>query len=346
MSENMNHELHDFLQQTSDEMAAEYNRIQKRATKDPGTAGDQGEENWAELLQGWIPSTYKVVTKGRIISQDGRTSPQIDVLVLKDVYPKKLLNKKLYLAAGVAAAFECKTTLKASHIEEAVKTCALIKNLCPSRVGTPYQELHAPVIYGLLAHSHSWKGENSKPRENVTTRLLESDQSHISHPRECLDVLCVADLATWAVQKITFMSPRQLIAKNAGRLDEATITSIITPMCLAFGPDGSALSNYIGYTFSPDNPVKPFTPIGVFIYSLSRMLAWENLALRDLASYYEILRNFARESGGPTRQWPSSIYSEKVRHRVEAGGALTNEIWNEWAIGFPLAEDAKKSRRI
>ena len=158
MSQDKTHDLYDFMRQLSDEMAAEYDRIQKWATEDPGTAGDQGEENWAELLRGWLPSTYKVVTKGRIISQDGRTSPQVDVLVLKDVYPGKLLNKKLYLAAGVAAAFECKTTLAAAYIAEAMETCVKIKDLYPIREGTPYKELHTPIIYGLLAHSHSWKG--------------------------------------------------------------------------------------------------------------------------------------------------------------------------------------------
>src|SRR6266849_8997747 len=110
MSSEKIHDLYEFMRQISADMAAEYGRIQMRATEDPGTAGDQGEENWAELLRGWLPRTYEVVTRGRIISQEGVTSPQIDVLVLNDTYPKKLLNKKLYLAAGVAAAFECKTT--------------------------------------------------------------------------------------------------------------------------------------------------------------------------------------------------------------------------------------------
>ena len=110
------HDLFDFMEQISREMASEYSRIQKRATEDSGTAGDQGEENWAELLKDWLPSSYTVVTKGRIISHDGRTSPQIDILVLKSSYPKKLESKKIYLAAGVAAAFECKVTLKSQHI--------------------------------------------------------------------------------------------------------------------------------------------------------------------------------------------------------------------------------------
>lgn len=326
MSENMNHPLLDFLRQPSIKMAAEYNHIQKWATEDPGTAGDQGEENWAELLKGWLPSTYKVVTKGRIIGQTGRTSPQIDVLVLKDVYPKKLRKKKLYLRAGVAAAFECKTTLKASHIEEAVKTCKQIKNLYASRGGTPYKELHSPIIYGLLAHSHSWKRKNSKPMENVNKRLLEADRSHISHPRECLDVLCVADLATWAVQKITFLSPQQLIANNADVLDTAT---------KVLGPDGSALSSYIGHTSSPGNLVEPFTPIGGLIYYLSRMLAWENPALRDLATDYESIMTNSSEYGGPVHRWPSSIYSEEVRSSIATGKGLTRRLWNEWAFVSP-----------
>ena len=127
MQDHKGHDLHDFMRQVSVEMAAEYQRIQKRSTEDPGTAGDQGEENWATLLRDWLPPSFQVVTKGRIIGSDGSTSPQVDVIVLKDVYPKKLLDKKLYLAGGVAAAFECKITLKSSHIEDAVRTARQIK---------------------------------------------------------------------------------------------------------------------------------------------------------------------------------------------------------------------------
>ena len=210
MTQQKTHDLHDFMRQLSIEMSAEYERIQKRATEDPGTAGDQGEENWAELLRGWLPRTYEVVTKGRIISQDGVTSPQIDVLVLKGSYPQKLLNKKLYLAAGVAAAFECKTTLKASHITEAIENCVKIKNLYPVRKGTPYKELHTPIVYGLLAHSHSWKSEKSTPEQNIESKLTEVDEIHVLHPRQHLDILCVADLAAWSSSFITFIGPRQI----------------------------------------------------------------------------------------------------------------------------------------
>jgi hypothetical protein len=41
------HDIHDFLISAKRDMQDEYDRIIKRATEDPGTAEDQGEENWA-----------------------------------------------------------------------------------------------------------------------------------------------------------------------------------------------------------------------------------------------------------------------------------------------------------
>ena len=272
MSQEKTHDLYDFMRQLTNDMAAEYDRIQKRTTEDSGTAGDQGEENWAELLRGWLPRTYEVVTKGRIIGRDGRTSPQIDVLVLKSVYPEKLLNKKLYLAAGVAAAFECKNTLRAEHIEKAVETCVKIKNLYPVREGTPYKELHAPIVYGLLAHSHSWKGDNSTPEDNIQQKLITSDYCHVSHPHQGLDLLCVADLTTWTLGKLTFLSRLSPQDPNYASQDPEMITS------------------YMRQTAGDDIQAEDFTSIGVLISNLSKRLAWEDSTLRDLADYYDDIR--------------------------------------------------------
>lgn len=320
MAQDKRHDLYEFMRQISAEMSAEYDRIQMRATEDPGTAGDQGEENWAELLRDWLPRTYEVVTKGRIISQEGVTSPQIDVLVLNSAYPKKLLNKKLYLAAGVAAAFECKTTLKASHIAEAVENCAKIKSLYPNRTGTPYKESRSPLVYGLLAHSHVWKGDNSTPERNIEQKLSEIDVTHVSHPRFQLDLLCVADLAAWTSSHMTFLGPRQVPSWAVFEED--------------YGPNGSATSTYVGYTPSHEQQVDQFTPIGVLVSYLSQMLAWENSELRGLADYYRIT-NIAGSGKGYMRMWPSSIYSEEVRQRVEAGKLSNGKLWDEWSMVFP-----------
>lgn len=318
MAQVKKHDLYDFMQQISAEMAAEYNRIQMRATEDPGTAGDQGEENWATLLRDWLPQTYEVVTKGRIISQDGATSPQIDVLVLHETYPKKLLDKKLYLAAGVAAVFECKTTLKASHIVEAVENCVKVKSLHPKRVGTPYKELHTPMLYGLLAHSHSWKSANSTPEQNIEKKLHESDVAHVIHPRLQLDFLCVADLATWSSSAMTFLGPRQVPDWSS--------------LAAAYGPSGSATTAYVGHSLT-ENQVNQFTPIGVLISSLSQKLAWENPSLRGLADYYRIA-NIAGSGRGRMRMWPNSIYSDEIKGRIESGYITNGKPWDEWHAVF------------
>jgi hypothetical protein len=319
MSQQKTHDLYDFMQQISTEMSAEYDRIQKRATEDPGTAGDQGEENWAALLRDWLPRNYEVVTKGRIISQEGETSPQIDVLVLKGSYPKKMLNKKLYLAAGVAAAFECKTTLKAAHIADALKTCAQVKGFYRPRTGTPFKELHSPLVYGLLAHSHSWKREKSTPEENIKQKLIESDDEFVNHPLKQLDILCVADLATWTSSTTTFIGPRQIPEWSS--------------MAAIYGVSGSATSAYVGHSYTHEQQVAQFTPIGVLISYLSQKMAWEDPSFRDLADYYRIT-NIAGGGSGHMRMWPASIYSNEIRSRVEAGMLSNGKSWDEWSIHF------------
>lgn len=79
------------------------------------------------MLRAWLPPSYPVKTKGRILVYDGTASRQVDVVVLRPGYPERLPNKKLYLASGVAAAFECKTTVKAAHIVQASVAYLLIR---------------------------------------------------------------------------------------------------------------------------------------------------------------------------------------------------------------------------
>jgi len=123
------HDLFLLMDEATAAMAAKYERIRARSKEDPGTAGDQGEEDWARLLRDWLPSTYRVVTKGRVLFANGDATPQVDVLVLAPSYPEGLLDTKMYLAAGVVAAFECKTTLRPRHLTRAVRTGARLGEL-------------------------------------------------------------------------------------------------------------------------------------------------------------------------------------------------------------------------
>lgn len=318
MSAALPHDLHTFMAQVTDEMASEYARIYARAVGDPGTAGDEGEENWATLFREWLPPTYHVQTKGRLIGHDGALSPQIDVLVLKPSYPRKLLEKKVWLAAGVAAAFECKTTLTASHVKAVVERCMRFKRLYPERTGSPRRELRSPLTYGLLAHSHSWKGERSDPSGNIH-KALEDATPAIPHPRLLLDLLCVADLATWSGSYITTY---QAAWNPEGQ----------QYLQHSFGGARGVMSSFLCSAVHGDRQTSEFRPIGALISFLTQKLAFEDPAVRDLADYYR-MANLWGAGQGAMRPWPLSVYSDEVRAQILAGKAVNSGAWDEWDIG-------------
>jgi len=316
---NEKHDIHDFLISAQKDIQAEYERIQKRASEDPGTAGDQGEENWATLLRNWLPSYFHIVTKGRILCENGYASPQVDVLVLHPSYPKILLDKKLYLSGGVAAAFECKTTLKSTHITKAVRTASSIRKNLPERTGSPYKELNSTIIYGLLAHSHSWKGDKSKPLENIENALRQADERYVDHPIQQIDFITVADLATWRSIKTTFLSPKLPFYNDALRE--------------IYGVNGSATSSYVCSAIGAQSQEDCFSPIGVLLAGLFSKLSWTFKDMRGLDAYFRRV-NVMGSGEGKMRLWTIDIYSESIRERVY-NGQLTNGMpYDEWHIVF------------
>jgi hypothetical protein len=311
------HELHDFVAVSQRRIQEAYDRIQKRATEDPGTAGDQAEEDWAKLLREWLPPYFQVVTKGRILAPSGIASPHVDVLVLMPSYPQGFLSQKLYMAGGIAAAFECKTTLKADHIRCTLETSSEIQRAMPKRDGSPYKELNSPIIYGLLAHSHSWKAENSKPIEIVSKTLFESDSTFVRHPREAIDILCVADLGTWTVTKMNGINPN--------RFSDPVMATL-------YG--GHANSGYMCHAKSLPRQEVNFSPLGTLFSALYHKLAWAYPDMRNLDDYFGQVR-LRGTAEGISRNWDLSIYSEKTRDKVlngechNPGGAF-----DEWSQVF------------
>ena len=292
------HDLHDFVLSSQKVIEAEYTRIRKRALEDPGTAGDQGEENWAELLRGWLPSYFHVITKGRILTERGYASPQIDVLVLTPSYPRILLDKKLYLSGGVVAAFECKTTLKAEHIRAAAKTAAELRQHLPKRTGTPYKELNSTVVYGLLAYSHSWKKAASQPLGNISKILAEADRTFAQHPAECLDFVTVADMANWA----SFKGPFQLQLYY--------YDGSVKKPC---GPPGHVMTAHV--CTSRDGQAEHYSPIGALLSKLFSKLAWAFTDMRHLDEYFRGV-SITGSGWGPGRYWDLSAFSDETLDKL------------------------------
>jgi hypothetical protein len=274
----MSHDLEDFVDQMSAEISAEYRRIQRSALEDPGTAGDEGEGNWAELLRRLLPSKYHVVTKGRILGLDGKTSPQFDVLVLSASYPKGLTAKKKYLAAGVVAAFECKLTLRAEHIKRAMKNSAALRAIQRSR----NESTKSQIIFGLLAHSHSWSKPASRPVDNITASLHAATKI-VHHPSELTDLLCVANLGTWTLMKLPIRSDDGYdLLGYEGQLQLATTY---------IGPLDPRINTYMAH------------PVGNMATYLLRRMSRVDKDLMDIAGYFGEVGLFGTGHGSPI-YWP------------------------------------------
>lgn len=324
-------DLFDYMKSATMRIQAEYDRIQKRASEDPGTAGDNGEENWATLLREWLPAHYHVVTKGRIMNTEGECGPQVDVLILSPSYPRILLDKKEYLEGGVLAAFECKLTLTAAHVQNAVKTAARIRNLSRSeQKGTPYKELHKRVRYGLLSHSHSWQGESSTPIQNIEKHLKETESEVVKHPKDLIDFICVSDLGTWQTLKLIFAG-KQLISQTRIRYEQEDLWNQIQK-------EGGVVEaghccSAVGNQFSEEAKTI-FTPVGSFLAALLKSLSWEDESMRGLAEYF-IAAQLGGDGQGSAVLWPLSILSEELKVQLRQGGRLsTGENWNEWSMAF------------
>jgi hypothetical protein len=323
----MSHELAILLQQVQETLASEYQRIVSRAQEDPGTAGDQGEENWASFLRQWLPSGYHVVTKGRILSVDGEASPQVDVLVLTPSYPPALLDKKLFLAAGVAAAFECKTTLKKEHIREAINTAEVIHRLAhPSgerstRTGTPYLELHSGITYGLLAHAHSWSTDSAS---NHVAEAIHDGIDNAVHPRALLDVVCVASLGTWTTMKMSYGGPNL----NVWHLDQLRdVFPHGYASAFAFGPAPEGTFAEVPGTF-------PNIPVAQLCAFLTSRLAWEDSSMRGIADYFRVA-GLLGHGRGRNKAWRiDEVYSPEVYDRLRRGDEHFIGSWNQWGLTF------------
>lgn len=291
-------DLIDFINATSVEIEQEYYRIQKRVKDDPGTAGDQGEENWATIFKSWLPPNFQVVTKGRILSHDGIASPQVDVIILRPEYPTKLLDKKLYLAGGVLAAFECKLTLRLKHLEKFFQNSVKIKGLTKTRIGTPYKELQSPILFGLLAHSHNIE---KTPDIKIDKKILDMDKVKINHPIYMPDIICVANIGTWISSKFAFINK-----------------------C-------DAITSYIFHSKENKGTAQENVPIGSMLIYLMQKLGWEYSDLRSLSRYFT-LTNIQGGGKGLQRQWKKLEYSNDLFDTMRTTKIKRQGYWNEWNI--------------
>lgn len=312
------HDFFNFMAQVKETLAKEYNEIRKRAMEDPGTAGDQVEESWAQFLRNWIPATYPVVTKGRILFADGTASPQVDILILSPSYPIELRNKKYYFAGGVVAVLECKLTLQGRHIRDAFQTAADIKRRMPAREGNPYDELFQVPYYCLIAHSHSWRHKH--PSWKIHEKIEEYQVEFSEHPREQLDMICVASAGTFVLGKSIYVG-RGIDTDIRKELRDMGMRAAVTSMYV------------IADEISPSGMLDTTGNIlAEFVFALTSLMAFEDSAIRRWADHLAHL-GFYGGIGRPI-YWDTAVLSKNVRQKI-ARNALSDEAWSKWSRYLP-----------
>lgn len=246
---------------------------------------------------------------------------QIDIIILHPSYPTILRNRKHYLADGVLACFECKTTFDLRHTKKFFKRSFEIKTIQTARRGTPHRELFSPIIYGLLAHSHNIRRTKKKSAtDKLYDQLVKCDKAQISHPREMPDLVCVADLGMFNEMHSPTLYPM------LGTKDQD----------LKFDPQKSMyLTGYIAQHSEVPDQSTQFTPIGCALAHLMYRLAWEYPDLQRFAHHVNLVVGRAGEGKG-FRDWDlKEILTDGVRHKWLSGKVASEHLsmrtWDEWS---------------
>lgn len=118
------------------------------------------------------------------------------------------------------------------------------------------------------------------------------------HPRECLDLLCVADLALWS----SFKQPMSMsFYEEAGKPFYKWVDGVQT----AYG------QSYKKMFAEGSESEGSFTPIGSFLSRLLNKLGLHDERLKDFSRY------FGQAVGGGSslkwRNWPANVLSKEAK---------------------------------
>jgi hypothetical protein len=260
-------EHHRWFEEVAADIAADYDKLHSDARADPQRSGHGGESTWERLLSDWLPPAYGVATRKYILPETDDEQPfETDIVVFNAGYPERLRKREEVLVGGVAAAFSVKLTLDAAGLRDGVERAARLRRGIARRHGSVRQELGSSLVVGLLAHSHSWRRTDNNVARHVATTFSDVDRQFARHPRECLDLLCVSDLASWSTRRLAF-SPGEGEGNPQVSSDQAARGYCRTLMLYSTPPPA---------------------PVGVLITELLARLSHADSTLRPLAEGLEL----------------------------------------------------------
>lgn len=237
--------------------------------------------------------------------------------MLTPSYPRGLSNEKYVFAGGVVAAFECKLTLRLSVIKRAFETACAIKRKALARFGSPYDELNRPPVFGLLAHSQSLKkGKRGLDLYEAAERYAAECSDH---PRELLDLICVADTA------VVTLGKHVLIGKNLSKEELEELESIDTKAAVV-----------AMYVVQDEDKRLDLDRSGAIlaglVYELTYRIAFEDTTIRPWADH---LSNLGFYGGiGRPLYCSETVLSATIWQRLRKEGG-SQERWSKWNRSLP-----------
>jgi hypothetical protein len=226
---------------------------------------------------------------------------ETDLVIFRPSYPKALRKREEVLSGGIAAAFSVKLTLDAAGIRDGFERARDIRRAQVVLGGTPRREMLGSFPVGILAHSHEWKAEASTPLDNVTRNCMDRDNELCSHPRETVDLICVADLATWSTMRVPYVPP--VAAMHTPGVSERQTR------------EGYAVSAIAG-----TDPAGTPSPVASFLANLLARLSYDDPTIAPLASSYSAMGSHGRGAGAQ-RMWElADVFSSDVLQKLSIRG--------------------------
>jgi hypothetical protein len=299
--------LAEWMSATSATIAANYAENHAKAARAARVqqVGHSAEAAWKALFDEWLPPQFETATRRYILPEvatDSYDYRETDLIIFRPGYPRALRNREEVLASGVLAAFSVKLTLDTNGLRDAVAEAARIRRHTAPRLGTPRRELVLPFRFGVLAHSHRM---GLDPHGKVAQTLNAEDAVHSKHPRQSLDIACIADLGVWSKSTLAY-TPTIRTTGDVDPVDWQVSTSFIEHAT----------------RFSPDREdehwpkANELDPVLVFVGALYDQLAQEDELAEPFSSGLIASGNTGSGSGWMRHWKPNEVFEQSTLARL------------------------------
>lgn len=262
------------------EIRHDYTAAQKVHRSDIQRSGHKGESTWGTLLETWLPSNYEIGLRKYIVGHDDTVDPfETDIIVYEPAYPKSLRSKSEVHSSGVAAAFSVKLTARTPHFKEIATWSKSLSQLNKPDLTTVEGQLLPGFPTCFLAHSHAL---GANPLDKFSSGIRDAGQV-AQHPRELVDLACIADVGTLSCMRAAYIPITQLYP------DETDF----------------AMSSYIELSDEHEHGA-----VAHFIISLYKLLGRNDPSLKKLAN--GLAHSTKTGNGqGEQRKWePERVYDQ------------------------------------